>query len=235
MEAHLSDVRLPGEGRVAVVTVCVIVLFPTPKLSIEGIRHEKAERGAAEAAAEREIAAESADKPAAATGGIGRGLARRVPARRLRHDRNDRDDRQGAVRRLAGDHLFVAARHVRDRAPGAGAQPHRPEDRVLAMSDQFSIDTAFKLIEIVSIVGGGGLVAFRLGKNSQVVREAMRQQAAEIAALKDEIKELSKLVTEVAVQSKRLDILEQRYEELRHGEGFVFPLAAHLRGVPQAT
>ena len=103
------------------------------------------------------------------------------------------------------------------------------------MSDQFSLDTAFKLIEIVSILGGGGLVAFRLGKNSQVVREAMRQQATEIAALKDEIKELSKLVTEVAVQSKRLDILEQRYEELRHGEGFVFPLAAHLQGLPQAA
>jgi len=100
------------------------------------------------------------------------------------------------------------------------------------MTDQFSLDTAFKLIEIVSILGGGGMVAFRLGKNSQVVREAMRQQAAEIAALKDEIKELSKLVTEVAVQSKRLDILERRYDELRHGEGFVFPLAAHMRAVP---
>jgi hypothetical protein len=105
---------------------------------------------------------------------------------------------------------------------------------MLAMSEQVSVDTALKLIEIVSILGGGGLVAFRLGKNSQVVREAMRQQASEIAALKDEIKELSKLVTEVAVQSKRLDMLEQRYEELRHGEGFVFPLAAQLRGVPQA-
>ena len=102
------------------------------------------------------------------------------------------------------------------------------------MTDQISIDTAFKLIEIVSILGGGGLVAFRLGKNSQVVREAMRQQATEIAALKDEIKELSKLVTEVAVQSKRLDILEQHYEELRHGEGFVFPPATHLRVAPQA-
>ena len=101
------------------------------------------------------------------------------------------------------------------------------------MTDQFSLDTAFKLIEIVSILGGGGMVAFRLGKNSQVVREAMRQQAAEIAMLKDEIKELSKLVTEVAVQSKRLDILEQRYEELRHGEGFIFPLAAQMHGTPQ--
>ncbi len=100
------------------------------------------------------------------------------------------------------------------------------------MTDQVSIDTAFKLIEIASILGGGGLVAFRLGRNSQVVREAMRQQAAEIAMLKDEIKELSKLVTEVAVQSSRLDMLEKRYDELRHGEGFVFPLAAHLRAAP---
>ena len=103
------------------------------------------------------------------------------------------------------------------------------------MTDQVSIDTAFKLIEIVSMLGGGGLVAFRLGKNSQVVREAMRQQATEIAALKDEIKELSKLVTEVAVQSKRLDILEQRYEELRHGEGFVFPLAAQMQAGQRAA
>jgi hypothetical protein len=102
------------------------------------------------------------------------------------------------------------------------------------MTDQVSIDTAFKLIEIVSMLGGGGLVAFRLGKNSQVVREAMRQQATEITALKDEIKALSKLVTEVAVQSKRIDILEQRYEELRHGEGFVFPLAAHRQGARDA-
>ncbi len=100
------------------------------------------------------------------------------------------------------------------------------------MTDQVSIDTAFKLIEIASILGGGGLVSFRLGRNSQVVREAMRQQAAEIAMLKDEIKELSKLVTEVAVQSSRLDMLEKRYDELRHGEGFVFPLAAHLRAAP---
>ena len=96
-------VPLPGARHVAVAvaTVCVIFLFLAPKLYIEGIRHEKARwdaaaaerRGAAARAdAEREIATESADKPAAA-GGIGRGLARLVPARRLRHDRFDRDDR----------------------------------------------------------------------------------------------------------------------------------------------
>jgi hypothetical protein len=106
---------------------------------------------------------------------------------------------------------------------------------VTQCGNEVSIDTAFKLIEIASILGGGGLVAFRLGRNSQVVREAMRQQAAEIAMLKDEIKELSKLVTEVAVQSKRLDILERRYDELRHGEGFVFPLSAQLQSLPRTA
>jgi hypothetical protein len=106
---------------------------------------------------------------------------------------------------------------------------------MLAVTDQIQLDTIFKVVEIVSILGGGGLVAFRLGKNSQAVREAMRQQAAEITLLREEVKELSKLVTEVAVQSKRLDILEQRYDELRHGEGFVFPLAAHLPANPRAT
>ena len=89
--------------------MCVIFLFRAPKLYIEGIRHEKGKWDAAVAAAERRgaaaradaergIAADTADKPAVATGGIGRGLAGFVPARRLRHDRLDRDDRQGAYR-----------------------------------------------------------------------------------------------------------------------------------------
>ncbi len=48
--------------------------------------------------------------------------------------------------------------------------------------------------------------------------------SSRLKALKEEIAELRKLVTEVAVQSKRLDILEERYEELRHGEGYVVAL-----------
>lgn len=33
------------------------------------------------------------------------------------------------------------------------------------------------------------------------------------------------------MQSKRLDILEQRFEELRHGEGFLFPLFLNQKAV----
>jgi hypothetical protein len=98
LEVPLSGAR---HVAVAVATVCVIFLFLAPKLYIEGIRYEKAKWDAAEAAAEqrgsqarqdaeREIADEP--KPAEAGGG-GRGVARVVPARRLRHDRFDRDDR----------------------------------------------------------------------------------------------------------------------------------------------
>ena len=97
-------VPLPGarHAAVAVATVCVIFLFLAPKLYIEGIRHEKARWDAAEAAgvrrsaearaaAEREIAAE---KPGAGDGDAGRGLARILPARRVPHDRYDRDARE---------------------------------------------------------------------------------------------------------------------------------------------
>jgi hypothetical protein len=96
-------VPLPGarHAAVAVAIVAVVFLFLAPKLYIEGIRHEKAKWDAAEAAAEKRAAAArteaereiAAEKPDAADGGAGRGLARIVHARRLRHDRYDRDQR----------------------------------------------------------------------------------------------------------------------------------------------
>ncbi len=107
-------VPLPGarHAAVAVATVCVVFLFLAPKLYIEGIRHEKAKWDAAEAAAlaraadaraaaEREIpllppgpvSAVEPATPAAMPGAGAGGLARIVHARRLRHDRYDRDNR----------------------------------------------------------------------------------------------------------------------------------------------
>jgi hypothetical protein len=102
-------VPLPAarHAAVATATVCVIFLFLAPKLYIEGIRYEKAKWDAAEAAAEkravdarteaeRQVAADpppspSSEPPAAAVSG--RGLARFLPARRVRNDRFDRDNR----------------------------------------------------------------------------------------------------------------------------------------------
>jgi hypothetical protein len=95
---------------------------------------------------------------------------------------------------------------------------------------EIPLDIALKVAEIVSILAGGTVVAFRLGRTTQRVEAAMTQQGQEINSLRDEIKTLSKLITEVALQGqrldmqdKRLDTLDRRYEELRHGEGFAFP------------
>jgi archaellum component FlaC len=68
------------------------------------------------------------------------------------------------------------------------------------------------------------------------VENIITLQGEQISTLKDEIKMLSKLVTEVAVQNnrldsqdKRLDSLDRTIEDLRRGEGMIFPLSEHLR------
>lgn len=46
----------------------------------------------------------------------------------------------------------------------------------------------------------------------------------DIVDLKVEIKKLGDVLTKLAVQESRLDRIEEAIKELRHGEGFVFPL-----------
>lgn len=58
-----------------------------------------------------------------------------------------------------------------------------------------------------------------------------KQQAVEISELKEEVKAVSKVVTQMAVQNTRLDAMAQRMtiqekliDDLRRGEGFIYPL-----------
>ena len=101
--------------------------------------------------------------------------------------------------------------------------------------NSLSIGEILQIGQIVSVVCGGGLVAYRLGRSSSRIEAAMGIQGEEIKTLKDEIKVLSEVVIKVAITTTRLDMLEKRYEELRHGEGFVFPLSAHLHSIKQST
>src|SRR4051794_27432091 len=103
------------------------------------------------------------------------------------------------------------------------------------MSDGVSFEAILKIAEIISVIGGGGLVVFRLGRTTSTRESAMKSQGTAIEELKEDVKIVGKLLTEVAVQKTRLDGLDQRigtldrrYEELRHGEGFVYPLGAHV-------
>ncbi len=102
-------VPAPGARHAATMVAagCLVFLFLGPKFYIEGIRYEKAKWDAAEQAAaerasqarteaEQEVAAEPAqpaDTAAAAVSGGRHGLARFLPARRVRNDIYERHDR----------------------------------------------------------------------------------------------------------------------------------------------
>ena len=95
---------------------------------------------------------------------------------------------------------------------------------------------AVGIAQIVSILGGGGLVAYRLGRTSQrmessidLQKQLSLQNGEEIRELKSEVKALNALMTEVALQKSAIERLEHWYDELRRGEGFVYPLNARLK------
>jgi hypothetical protein len=100
------------------------------------------------------------------------------------------------------------------------------------------LGAVLQIIQIASIIGGGGFVIFKIGRQTGKIQlaielqaQASKQQGEEISELKAEMKQFSALLTTVAVQGSRLDniegrinTLDHRYEELRHGEGYVFPM-----------
>lgn len=91
-----------------------------------------------------------------------------------------------------------------------------------------SIDTILKVVEIVSILGGGGIVFFKMGRVTSRVETLLAQSAIEITALKLSVQSMGEVITKVAVQSERLDNQAKRIEnterhidELRRGEGLI--------------
>lgn len=90
------------------------------------------------------------------------------------------------------------------------------------------LDIILKIGEILSILGGGALVAFRLGRTTsrveaslQAQNQLLESQSAEITELKNETKKLGDVLTQIAVQQTRIERLENDLRELRHGRGFV--------------
>ena len=77
-----------------------------------------------------------------------------------------------------------------------------------------SVDVALKIAEIVSIIAGGGVVAYRLGRTTERMEQSMVLQREQIEALQGDVKELSKLMVEVALQKQRLDMHAAQIEEL---------------------
>lgn len=113
-----------------------------------------------------------------------------------------------------------------------------PHDASRIVMEGLNINTVLYVAQILAIVGGGAVFLFRTGKSVAAMEQAVNalrdvviNQGNEIKELRSEMKQFGTVLTQMAVQKERLDmiasrlsLLDSRVEEMRHGEGFVFPL-----------
>ena len=76
--------------------------------------------------------------------------------------------------------------------------------------------TVGNIIEIITIACGGVAVFFTL-------KQTVSNISSKVEDMQVEIKELAKIITQMAVTDIRLTNLEQDVRELRHGEGWILP------------
>jgi hypothetical protein len=74
--------------------------------------------------------------------------------------------------------------------------------------------TIGNIIEIASIVGGGFLFLTSLKNTVGNLKE-------DVAAMQTEIKQIGKVLIQMAVTNTRLDNVEQEIRDLKHGRGFI--------------
>ena len=88
-----------------------------------------------------------------------------------------------------------------------------------------------RVIEICSILGGGGMILIRLGRAIERFEQIGQQQGKEISELKDAIRSNNEVIVKVAVQNQliadlgsRASRMEDSIDDLRRGEGKILPL-----------
>lgn len=92
-------------------------------------------------------------------------------------------------------------------------------------------DAGLKLAELITFVGGGGVILWKLGRAVGKFEEISVQQSEEIKELKDAVKETNEVFIKIAVQTQTLSDLSSRLgrteamlDDLRRGEGRILPL-----------
>lgn len=81
--------------------------------------------------------------------------------------------------------------------------------------------TVGNLIEIASIIGGGGLVMVTMRSDIAVLKKEDESLKTNVKGIQDEIKQIGKVLIEQADQSRRILHIEEEMKDLRHGRGFV--------------
>lgn len=101
---------------------------------------------------------------------------------------------------------------------------------LIAIPTDLTLGLATLAIELVTVVGSVGIVVYKLGNVVARFEAIGEKQAGEIGELKEDVKSLSKILTELALQSQRQTALQEQVnridrliEDLRRGEGFILP------------
>lgn len=98
-----------------------------------------------------------------------------------------------------------------------------------------NLTLVLQVVEIISITAGavgvilrGGKIALQVGAAVERFQLVGEQHGRELSQLKTEVTALKEVIVQVAVQNQRLDsmenrvqLLDSRFEELRHGRGLV--------------
>ncbi|HZS57563.1 MAG TPA: hypothetical protein VFA65_24395 [Bryobacteraceae bacterium] len=89
---------------------------------------------------------------------------------------------------------------------------------------------------ILSVVITCVLTVGKIGRMAGIMETTLSNQNVAIGDLKSEMKTLTQVVTQQAVQNNRIDamserllLIDKRVDELAHGEGFVLPLPSHVK------
>jgi hypothetical protein len=74
-----------------------------------------------------------------------------------------------------------------------------------------------QILEIASVVGGLFWTVFRLGSTIQGVQSDTREMKSDISDLKTGMNKLDNVVTDMAVQGKRMDLIDIRMDDIVKG------------------
>ena len=105
--------------------------------------------------------------------------------------------------------------------------PHPMEFVKAAEMTEF-LEITYKSLEIITLVGGGGYAIFKIGRVAEKVQLTLDHQNAELDVMKQELKTLNELMTNVAIQKQQMATMQEHinrlegwYDELRRGTGFI--------------
>ena len=90
------------------------------------------------------------------------------------------------------------------------------------MSADLSLDSILKMAEIATVIGSVAIGLVTFGRSASRMELKLAQQSNDIGDMKQDLKKLNEVMTTVALQAQRMDMLgerlnmlDKRYDELR--------------------